>query len=328
MLTGQQVIQHFLEANRVTHAILEHSKGGNVVLLYGYTLLNIMMYMVSSTCLGIIRQKGVWKRESEGAFQYSNYRREADGQQVIQHFLEANRVTHAILEHSKGGNVVLLYGYTLLNIMMYMVSSTCLGIIRQKGVWKRYVWNLSAFFSLIFRLSSCHHPLLASAMAKRTQDEGNRVAIGKDENAVRDLISMIRREDQHVVVEVCSALTSLTSDVFVALQSMKCDIMQPVKRVLTSVGPQELKSVLQVVGKLGFVSDMVAQKILSKDVMKSLKLLCAHKDPEVKRLALIVVGNLAFCPENRRILMCKEWEVGMEIGRDVKREEMEKLVGC
>ncbi|KAI3680555.1 hypothetical protein L6452_35328 [Arctium lappa] len=166
--------------------------------------------------------------------------------------------------------------------------------------------KLSAFFSLIFRFSSCHHPLLASALAKMMQDEGNRVVIGKDENAVRQLISMISSEDQHVVEEACSALTSLASDVSVALQLMKCDIMQPIKRVLTSVGPQELKSVLQVVGKLGFISDTVAQKMLSKDVMKSLKLLCAHKDPEVQRLALIAVGNLAFCLENRRVLVASE----------------------
>ncbi|PWA37885.1 hypothetical protein CTI12_AA586060 [Artemisia annua] len=64
-------------------------------------------------------------------------------------------------------------------------------------------------------------------------------------------------------VDACSALTSLSSDVSVALQLMKCDIMQPVKR-------------------LGFVSDMVTQKMLNKDVMKSLKLLCAHKDPEIQ----------------------------------------------
>nr|GEW60807.1 phospholipase A I isoform X1 [Tanacetum cinerariifolium] len=84
----------------------------------------------------------------------------------------------------------------------------------------------SAFFSLIFRFSSCHHPLLASALAKMMQDEGNHVVIGKDENAVRQLISMISSEDQHVVVEACSAITLLASDVSVALQLMKCDIMQ------------------------------------------------------------------------------------------------------
>ncbi|PWA34755.1 alpha/beta-Hydrolases superfamily protein [Artemisia annua] len=48
--------------------------------------------------------------ESEGTFQYGNYFREADDlQSAIQHFREANCVTSAILGHSKGGNVVLLY---------------------------------------------------------------------------------------------------------------------------------------------------------------------------------------------------------------------------
>ncbi|GJX41569.1 putative feruloyl esterase [Tanacetum coccineum] len=48
--------------------------------------------------------------ESEGTFEYGNYHREADDlRSVIEHFNEANRVTSAILGHSKGGNVVLLY---------------------------------------------------------------------------------------------------------------------------------------------------------------------------------------------------------------------------
>lgn len=59
--------------------------------------------------------------------------------------------------------------------------------------------RLSAFFSLIFRFSSCHHPLLASALAKIMQDEGNRAVVGKDENAMRQLISMISSDNRHVV---------------------------------------------------------------------------------------------------------------------------------
>ncbi|CAL5340666.1 unnamed protein product [Camellia sinensis] len=48
--------------------------------------------------------------ESEGSFQFGNYWREAeDLRAVIQHFNGASRVTSAILGHSKGGNVVLLY---------------------------------------------------------------------------------------------------------------------------------------------------------------------------------------------------------------------------
>ncbi|KAI4335288.1 hypothetical protein L6164_013949 [Bauhinia variegata] len=48
--------------------------------------------------------------ESEGSFQYGFYWREADDlHAVAQHLREANRVVAAIVGHSKGGGVVLLY---------------------------------------------------------------------------------------------------------------------------------------------------------------------------------------------------------------------------
>lgn len=48
--------------------------------------------------------------ESDGSFQYGNYWREAeDLHAVTQHFLESNRLVTAIVGHSKGGGVVLLY---------------------------------------------------------------------------------------------------------------------------------------------------------------------------------------------------------------------------
>lgn len=48
--------------------------------------------------------------ESEGSFQYGNYYREVeDLRAVVQHFREEKYVTTAIVGHSKGGNVVLLY---------------------------------------------------------------------------------------------------------------------------------------------------------------------------------------------------------------------------
>ncbi|KAL9400071.1 hypothetical protein Peur_009032 [Populus x canadensis] len=61
--------------------------------------------------------------ESEGSFQYGNYRREAeDLRAVVQHFRGENRVISAVIGHSKGGNVVLLYAskyndvHTVVNI--------------------------------------------------------------------------------------------------------------------------------------------------------------------------------------------------------------------
>ena len=67
----------------------------------------------------------------------------------------------------------------------------------------------------------------------------------------------------------------------VAMLLMKCDIMKPIEAVLKSDVEKELISVLQVVEHLAFASDAVAQKIFSKAVLKSLKMLCAHKNREV-----------------------------------------------
>ncbi|KAJ6382698.1 hypothetical protein OIU77_031180 [Salix suchowensis] len=61
--------------------------------------------------------------ESEGLFQYGNYRREAeDLRAVVQYFRGENHVISAVIGHSKGGNVVLLYAskyndvHTVVNI--------------------------------------------------------------------------------------------------------------------------------------------------------------------------------------------------------------------
>ncbi|KAH9329901.1 hypothetical protein KI387_002009 [Taxus chinensis] len=153
--------------------------------------------------------------------------------------------------------------------------------------------KLSAFFSLIFRFSSCQHPLLASALAKITQDESNRNAIGRDENAVRQLISMLNSDNRHVVEQACSALSSLASDTSLAMLLMKADIMQPIELVLKSVVPDELISVLHVAVNLAFASDVVASKMLTKEVMKSLKLLCTHENIEhsAGRIAGLLVAS-------------------------------------
>ena len=89
------------------------------------------------------------------------------------------------------------------------------------------------------------------------------------------------------VEQACSALSALASDDSVALQLIKADIMQPIGTVLKSMGREEVISVLQVVVKMAFTSDTVAEKMLNKDVLKSLKNLCAHKDPEASLLVSV-----------------------------------------
>jgi len=85
------------------------------------------------------------------------------------------------------------------------------------------------------------------------------------------------------VEQACFALSSLATDLNLAMQLIKADILQPIESVLRSVDQEELISVLQVVVTLAFASDSVAQKMLTKDVLKSLKVLCAHKNIEVWR---------------------------------------------
>jgi hypothetical protein len=83
------------------------------------------------------------------------------------------------------------------------------------------------------------------------------------------------------VEQACIALSSLASDKSHAMQLLKCDIMQPIESVLRSTNAEELVSVLKVIVILAFVSDSVAQKLLTKDILKSLKALCANKNSEV-----------------------------------------------
>jgi hypothetical protein len=112
------------------------------------------------------------------------------------------------------------------------------------------------------------------------------------------------------------------------MQLMKADIMQPIETVLKSVGQEELISVLQVVLKLAFACDTVAQKMLTKDVLKSLKSLCAHKNPEASSLlpshnilvlisSLVLYGRVIFkvyLSLGTKVSSVSCWEFGLLFG--------------
>ncbi|XP_043708608.1 uncharacterized protein LOC122657879 [Telopea speciosissima] len=62
--------------------------------------------------------------ESEGSFEFGNYRREAeDLHAVVLHFSGAKRVISAVLGHSKGGNVVLLYASSYTDVRTVVNAS-------------------------------------------------------------------------------------------------------------------------------------------------------------------------------------------------------------
>ncbi|THU59385.1 hypothetical protein C4D60_Mb07t01620 [Musa balbisiana] len=87
-----------------------------VVLCHGFrsskeskTIMNLADVLVSEN-VSVFRFDFAGNGDSDGSFQYGNYWREVeDLRAIIQYFSRQNRGVHAIVGHSKGGNVVLLY---------------------------------------------------------------------------------------------------------------------------------------------------------------------------------------------------------------------------
>ncbi|KAM3362479.1 putative protein isoform X1 [Capsicum galapagoense] len=74
--------------------------------------------------------------ESEGSFQYGNYHGEADDlHSVVEYFNGANRKVMAVLGHSKGGGVVLLYASKYHDV--HTVINLSARYILEKGIARR-----------------------------------------------------------------------------------------------------------------------------------------------------------------------------------------------
>ncbi|OMO64843.1 hypothetical protein COLO4_31763 [Corchorus olitorius] len=188
--------------------------------------------------------------------------------------LEHNKLDRPLLDFRAMAKlqILRLFGNPLEFLHGYLAITQASSLMENSSYLGASGYELSAFSPSDSVFLSCHHPLLASTPAKIVmQDQRNHVVIGEDENAVRLLIIMISSDNCHV-----------------------------------SHAPEELVSMLLVVVTLAFVSDTVAQKMLIKDDLRSLQMLCAHKNPELLRFALFADGYLAFCQENRSILVTFE----------------------
>ena len=170
--------------------------------------------------------------------------------------------------------------------------------------------RLSAFLSLVLKFSAVNHPLLASALAKILEDPENRTAIGRDESAIGQMLSMVLSEEQHVVEMACLAMARLASDPAVVLRLAKSDVLEAIVAVMRSTHPEILVSVLRLVNHLSFASDAVSERLLSTDPASDtgglLLTLCSHQHCVVQRESLLALGSLAFCWVNRRRLLATE----------------------
>lgn len=64
---------------------------------------------------------------------------------------------------------------------------------------------------------------------------------------------------------------------------MRADLVQAIEMVLRNTASVEelLISVLQILMNLAFTSDALAVRVLTKEILKRLKLLCVHRSSEV-----------------------------------------------
>ncbi|KAJ0091411.1 hypothetical protein Patl1_13041 [Pistacia atlantica] len=112
----QRVIIHNNDGEKLVGILHETGSKELVIVCHGFQSSKDRIPMVSIAAA--LERKGIsafrfdfaGNGESEGSFQYGNYRREAeDLRAVVQHFRREERAITAIIGHSKGGNVVLLY---------------------------------------------------------------------------------------------------------------------------------------------------------------------------------------------------------------------------
>ncbi|GMN53098.1 hypothetical protein TIFTF001_022232 [Ficus carica] len=97
---------------------LLHNTGSVEIVILCHGFKAVKEHIIMTNVAGVLDKEGIsafrfdfaGNGESEGTFEYGNYKKEADDiHAVIEHFNGENRIISAILGHSKGGNVVLLY---------------------------------------------------------------------------------------------------------------------------------------------------------------------------------------------------------------------------
>ncbi|KAI3524742.1 hypothetical protein L1887_03405 [Cichorium endivia] len=116
VIEQQKVIIENKHGEKLVGALHETGSKEIVIVCHGFQCTKEYSMMVDLTLalekegITVYRFDFSGNGESEGTFEFGNYRKEVnDLQAVIQHFTATNRVITAIIGHSKGGNVVVLY---------------------------------------------------------------------------------------------------------------------------------------------------------------------------------------------------------------------------
>ncbi|EIE23713.1 hypothetical protein COCSUDRAFT_41874 [Coccomyxa subellipsoidea C-169] len=164
--------------------------------------------------------------------------------------------------------------------------------------------RLAPLFGLIFRRSSCQHPLLAGALGKIAEDPAACSAIVREVGAIQQLILMALSENEVVVQQACKTLGLLgRHDSFTSDEIIQGDVLSAMLSLMRSVKHKSQLAGLHVIAGLALTSEASARKLLTPHVLQALQELVRSGADDVKTAALETLGNLAFCRDNRAAVL-------------------------
>uniref|UniRef100_A0A7S0IGJ9 Patatin n=1 Tax=Micromonas pusilla TaxID=38833 RepID=A0A7S0IGJ9_MICPS len=162
----------------------------------------------------------------------------------------------------------------------------------------------SMFFSLVFRQSSCQHPLLAKAIALIARKKrANCEAICNTEGGLQQLLAMVLSADVLVVREASMALATLGSYPELARKLVDAKAQQRILAMLGDAKPTVQICGLQILSALAFASDRIAREVFGETLLDRLIRLTREGDSHAVQVnALEAMGNLSFNAANRRVV--------------------------
>ena len=181
-----------------------------------------------------------------------------------------------------------------------VISSTFGGGVARTGS-KAY----AAFFALIFRHSSCQHPLIATAIAEiASKDKANCAVIAATEGGVHQLLSMVAASDVGVVTQATRALGELCRDPKLARKLVDAKALQRATGMISDASTTAVQICgLRMLSNLAFASEPISRELFSETLLDRLmRLVRDGRDDDVRARGLEAMGNLAFERSNRRAI--------------------------
>lgn len=161
--------------------------------------------------------------------------------------------------------------------------------------------KLAPLFALLFRRSSCQHPLLAGALAKLAEERSSCELLAKEDMALPQMVTLAMSSNAVVASAACRALASLAAlDEATARKLVSHDLGRTILTLVSSRDASVQLSGCHVLAALCGGNEAVALELASSQLVVQLLqlLLPGSSSHDVQQAALEALGNMAFAKAN------------------------------